>query len=70
MLKKDPVFSRGSEREKNFRLCICLIGLVIILYTAVTLLSAFSSLDTVRDYLMRSAFMVEDIPRELERFVK
>ncbi|MBQ5601540.1 MAG: hypothetical protein IIU77_01815 [Clostridia bacterium] len=70
MLKKDPVFSRGSEREKNFRMCICLIGLVIILYTAVTLLSAFSSLDAVRDYLMRSAFMVEDIPRELERFVK
>ena len=70
MLKKDPVFSRGSEREKNFRMCICLIGLVIILYTAATLLSAFSSLDTVRDYLMRSAFMVEYIPRELERFVK
>ena len=70
MLKKDPVFSRGSEREKNFRMCICLIGLVIILYTAVTLLSAFSSLDAVRDYLMRSAFMDEDIPRELERFVK
>ena len=70
MLKKDPVFSRGSEREKNFRMCICLIGFVIILYTAVTLLSAFSSLDAVRDYLMRSAFMVEDIPKELERFVK
>ena len=70
MLKKDPVFSCGSEREKNFRMCICLIGLVIILYTAVTLLSAFSSLDAVRDYLMRSAFMVEEIPREVERFVK
>jgi hypothetical protein len=70
MLKKDPIFSRGSEREKNFRMCICLIGLMIILYTAATLLSALASLDTVRDYLMRSAFMVEDIPRELERFVK
>ena len=70
MLKKDPIFSRGSERERNFRMCICLIGLVIILYTAVTLLSTLASLDALRDYLMRSAFMVEDIPRELERFIK
>ena len=70
MLKKDPIFSRGSEREKNFRMCICLIGLMIILYTAATLLSTLASLDAVRDYLMRSAFMVEYIPRELERFVK
>ena len=70
MLKKDPIFSRGSEREKNFRMCICLIGLMIILYTAVTLFSDLASLDTVRDYLMRSAFMVEDIPKEIERFVK
>ena len=70
MLRKNPVFSRGSDRERNFRMCICLIGLMIILYTAVTLLNAFTSLDAVRDYFLRSAFMVEDIPREINRFVK
>lgn len=70
MLRKNPVFSRGSDLERNFRMCICLIGLVIILYTAVTLLSAFTSLDGVRDYFLRSAFMVKDIPKELDRFVK
>lgn len=70
MLKKNPVFSRTSEHERNFRMCICLIGLVIILYTAVTLLTILTSLDGVRDYFLRSAFMVEDIPKQLERFVK
>ena len=70
MLKKDPIFSRGSENEKNFRICICLIGLFVIIYAATSLFTELAALDGLRDYFLRSAFMVEDIPRELERFVK
>ena len=70
MLRKNPVFSQSSERERNFRMCICLIGLVIILYTAVTFFSDLASLDAVRDYLLRSAFMVKEIPEEIGKFVK
>ena len=70
MLRKNPIFSRGSEREKNFRMCICLIGLFVILYAAITFFTKLAALDTVREYLIRSAFMVKEIPEEIGKFVK
>ena len=70
MLRKNPVFSRASEKERTLRMCICTIGLILILYTVLTLLAEFSLLDEVRIYILRSAFMVSEIPTEINGFAK
>ncbi len=70
MLRKDPMFSRTSERERNFRMCICLIGLFVILYAATVFFTELAALNGLRDYFLRSAFMAEDIPKEISGFTK
>ncbi len=70
MPQKDHIFARSSENERRFRICICTVGLIFLLYAAVTLFAEIVSLDEVRDFIIRSAFMVSELPREISGFTK
>ena len=70
MLQKDHIFARSSENERRFRISICTVGLIFILYTAATFFAELVSNDEVRDFFIRSAFMVSEIPSEISGFTK
>ena len=70
MSHNDPIFSLSSENEKRFRMCICALGLMFALYTAAAFLSEVLSLDGVRDFIIRTSFMVDDLPSEISGFTK
>lgn len=57
--------SNGSKKEssfeKNLKLSICFIGLILIIYASFIVISEALSNDLFKDFMIKSAFMVSDV---------
>ena len=62
-------FISGSANEKKLRICICMLGLSLLLCARAAFMDFFVSIEKTPEFLMESAFMTDSVEGAPQSFI-